>query len=143
MKTLSKPANTSRNPSIGKTKRPSSGSSPSAKPRRLNKPSTSNLVQRSGGEPLTQHDLELLEKLLQDKERVINFTDSPEVTTNTFANRSGILGLFKPYKQQITLRIDGDVLAWAKRDGAGYQSRINAALRKAMLEDVRLTRKKA
>ncbi|WP_049789365.1 BrnA antitoxin family protein [Granulicella tundricola] len=65
------------------------------------------------------------------------------MTTNTFANRSGILGLFKPYKQQITLRIDGDVLAWAKRDGAGYQSRINAALRKAMLEDVRLTRKKA
>ena len=49
-------------------------------------------------------------------------------------------GLFKPCKQQVTLRIDGDVLAWAKRDGAGYQSRINAALRAAMMQDLEVSR---
>ncbi len=40
----------------------------------------------------------------------------------------------KPYyprahKKQVTLRIDPDILAWFKRQGRGYQTRINAALR--------------
>ena len=34
-------------------------------------------------------------------------------------------------KAQVTLRIDQDTLARFKADGAGWQSRINAALRKA------------
>ena len=71
--------------------------------------------------------------------REINLKDIPETKENTFKNESGIhsSGLFKPCKQQITLRIDSDVIAWAKRNGAGYQSRINAALRKVMFEDLR------
>ncbi|HEX6143767.1 MAG TPA: BrnA antitoxin family protein [Geminicoccaceae bacterium] len=32
-------------------------------------------------------------------------------------------------KKQVTLRLDPDVLAWFKARGAGYQTRINAALR--------------
>jgi uncharacterized protein (DUF4415 family) len=32
-------------------------------------------------------------------------------------------------KAQIRLRIDPDLLAWFKRQGPGYQARINAALR--------------
>lgn len=32
-------------------------------------------------------------------------------------------------KQQVTLRIDGDVLAYFRRTGKRYQSRINAVLR--------------
>jgi len=72
-------------------------------------------------------------------EREINLKDIPEAKTNTFENKSGIhsSGLFRPYKQQITLRIDSDVLAWVRRTGAGYQSRINAALRKAMVDDLK------
>ena len=35
-------------------------------------------------------------------------------------------------KQQITLRIDREVLAWYKRQGRGYQTRINAVLRAYM-----------
>jgi uncharacterized protein (DUF4415 family) len=35
----------------------------------------------------------------------------------------------KEHKRQITLRIDPDVLDWFKRQGRGYQTRINAALR--------------
>ena len=61
---------------------------------------------------------------------------------NTFANRSGILSFFKPYKIQITLRLDADVIAWAKRDGDGYQSRINAALRKVMIADLKSVKEK-
>ena len=35
----------------------------------------------------------------------------------------------KEHKKQVTLRIDPDILAWFKRQGQGYQTRINAALR--------------
>ena len=35
----------------------------------------------------------------------------------------------KDHKKQVTLRIDPDILAWFKRQGRGYQTRINAALR--------------
>jgi uncharacterized protein (DUF4415 family) len=34
-------------------------------------------------------------------------------------------------KEQVTLRIDRDVLDYFQEDGAGWQDRINAALRKA------------
>ena len=36
---------------------------------------------------------------------------------------------WRPVKQQITTRVDADVLAWLKAHGKGYQSRINAILR--------------
>jgi uncharacterized protein (DUF4415 family) len=35
----------------------------------------------------------------------------------------------KGAKQQVTLRLDPDVLCWFKEQGPGYQTRINAALR--------------
>ena len=37
--------------------------------------------------------------------------------------------LLKEAKQQITLRIDADVLEWFRSSGAGYQSRMNAVLK--------------
>ena len=37
---------------------------------------------------------------------------------------------YRPVKQQLTLRLDADLVAWFKADGAaGYQTRINRALR--------------
>lgn len=35
-------------------------------------------------------------------------------------------------KQQITLRVDSDVLRWFRAQGRGYQSKINALLRAYM-----------
>jgi uncharacterized protein (DUF4415 family) len=35
-------------------------------------------------------------------------------------------------KAQITLRLDNDVLTWFKKQGSGYQTRINALLRAYM-----------
>lgn len=43
--------------------------------------------------------------------------------------------LYRPVKQQVSLRLDADVLAWLKRGGRGYQTRINQALRKVMREE--------
>jgi uncharacterized protein (DUF4415 family) len=42
--------------------------------------------------------------------------------------------MYKPVKKPVTLRLDADLLAWFRRDGRGYQTRINRALRKVMLE---------
>jgi len=37
-----------------------------------------------------------------------------------------------PAKQAVTIRLDSDVLAWFKDQGAGYQTRINQLLRQYM-----------
>ena len=48
-------------------------------------------------------------------------------------------GMYRPVKKPVTLRLDADLLAWFQRAGRGYQTRINRALRKVMVEE----RKKA
>lgn len=35
-------------------------------------------------------------------------------------------------KERVTLRLDADIIAWLKQQGAGYQTRINSILRDAM-----------
>jgi len=42
---------------------------------------------------------------------------------------------FRAVKRQVSLRLDADVLAWFKRGGRGYQTRINRALREVMREE--------
>jgi uncharacterized protein (DUF4415 family) len=49
-----------------------------------------------------------------------------------------VLGL-PPRKEHINIRIDADVLAWFKRTGRGYQTRMNNVLR-AFVESRRQTR---
>ncbi len=68
---------------------------------------------------------------LQDED--IDLSDNPELTPEMFARavaRKGLQPLAR--KQQVTLRIDADVLQWFKDQGRGYQSRINALLRAYM-----------
>ena len=45
--------------------------------------------------------------------------------------------LYRPIKKPVTLRLDADVLTWFKREGRGYQTRINRALRGVMWEGER------
>jgi uncharacterized protein (DUF4415 family) len=40
-----------------------------------------------------------------------------------------LAGMYRPLKEPVTLRLDADVLAWFKKGGRGYQTRINRALR--------------
>ena len=62
----------------------------------------------------------------------IDFSDLPPLQTQDWmgAERGKF---YRPIKQQLTVRIDADVLAWLKSQGKGYQSRLNAILRSAML----------
>ncbi len=65
-------------------------------------------------------------------DRDIDFSDIPPTTRKEWTN--AVRGKFyRPIKHQLTVRIDADVLAWLKSHGQGYQSRLNAILRSAML----------
>jgi uncharacterized protein (DUF4415 family) len=67
--------------------------------------------------------------------------DAPELTDEYFERADQYVGgklvrrgrpLDPNRKQSISLRIDGDVLERFKADGPGWQSRMNAALHKAV-----------
>jgi uncharacterized protein (DUF4415 family) len=58
----------------------------------------------------------------------IDVSDSPELGHEFFANAI----IWPGPKKQITLRIDPDVLTFFRKHGRGYQSTINAVLRKYM-----------
>jgi uncharacterized protein (DUF4415 family) len=60
----------------------------------------------------------------------IDTSDIPEPTPEQLA-RAVLRKNFQPVprKQQVTLRIDADVLDWFRAQGQGYQSCINALLR--------------
>ena len=62
----------------------------------------------------------------------IDLSDMPEVTDWSNWTRGKF---YRPVKRQVTLRLDADLIEWfkAKQGGArGYQTAINAALRKVV-----------
>ena len=66
----------------------------------------------------------------------IDFYDLPLTTEKDW--QEAVRGKFcRPIKQQLTVRIDADVLAWFKSQGKGYQGLLNEILRAAMLDKVR------
>jgi uncharacterized protein (DUF4415 family) len=50
-------------------------------------------------------------------------------------NENVDLEMYRPLKKPITVRIDADVLAWFRKDGTRYQTRINSALRRVMEQE--------
>lgn len=86
----------------------------------MNKKSSSRLSAKQGSQ---------LARLAALPDERIDTSDVPESLDWSGAKR----GLFyRPIKQQITLRIDADVIAWFKRraaKGEGYQTTMNRALR--------------
>jgi uncharacterized protein (DUF4415 family) len=48
-----------------------------------------------------------------------------------------VMEFYKPIKKPVTLRLDADVLAWFRRDGRKYQTRINGALRRVMEREMK------
>jgi len=78
----------------------------------------------------SQTDWERLDAMRDDQ---IDFSDSPQLTPEMFAQAVVRCGLKpSPRKAQLTLRVDDDVLSWFKSQGRGYQTRINALLRAYM-----------
>ena len=69
-------------------------------------------------------------------ESKIDFSDLPATSVKDW--RTAQRGQFyRPLKQQLTVRIDADVLEWLKSQGKGYQSRLNDILRTAMVTKAR------
>lgn len=86
--------------------------------------------------PLTEAQKAELAALAAKPDGDIDFGDSPALPEAFFKN--AIQGRFyKPTKTSTTVRIDSDVLAWLRSDGKGYQSRINAILRREMLASIK------
>lgn len=82
--------------------------------------------------PLTEKQKAELVALAARPDSEIDYSDIPPLTEGFWKN--AVRGRFyKPTKTSTTVRLDSDVLAWLKAQGKGYQSRINAILRREML----------
>jgi uncharacterized protein (DUF4415 family) len=66
----------------------------------------------------------------------IDYSEIPPLT-EMFWENAVRNPFYRPVKQQLTVRLDADVIAWLRRQGEGYQTRLNALLRTAMLRDIK------
>jgi uncharacterized protein (DUF4415 family) len=82
--------------------------------------------------PLTTAQKTELEALLALPDEQIDTSDIPPLS-EAFWNKAVRNPFYRPVKQQVTVRMDADVLAWLRSTGRGYQSRLNAILRQAMV----------
>lgn len=70
----------------------------------------------------------------------IDYSDIPPLDKAFFTKATEA---WPPAKQQLTIRLDADVLNWLKANGRGYQTRINRILRAAMESQPRRLRSTA
>ena len=85
--------------------------------------------------PLTKRQRAEIEALEAMPDSAIDTSDIPPLTDD-FWKKAVRNPFYKPVKTSTTVRVDADVLVWLKSKGKGYQTRINAILRKAMLREV-------
>ncbi|MDU5455646.1 MAG: BrnA antitoxin family protein [Pseudescherichia vulneris] len=81
----------------------------------------------------TQRETEL-NALAAKPDADIDYSDIP-ATDDTQWCDAARGKFYRPLKTQASVRIDADVMEWLKRPGKGYQTRLNAILREAMLRD--------
>jgi uncharacterized protein (DUF4415 family) len=84
--------------------------------------------------PLTDEDGEVRELMAEDIRAMRPMAEvlPPELVKIILSRKRGERGPQKaPTKQQVTLRLDRDVLERFRSSGPGWQARINNALRKA------------
>jgi len=95
----------------------------------MKKEASENIVRVKGVPKLTEAQLEDLKRLAERPDDEIDYSDIPEIT-----DFSGFeVGKFyRPVKEAVTVRLDADVVHWLKREGKGYQTRLNAILRREM-----------
>ena len=82
--------------------------------------------------PLTDEQRARLSLLAKIPDSEIDYSDIPSMG-DAFWKSAIRNPFYKPTKQATTVRIDADVLLWLKSTGKGYQTRINAILRDAMM----------
>jgi uncharacterized protein (DUF4415 family) len=76
--------------------------------------------------PLTPKLRAELKALAAMPESEIDTADMPPVSDWSHAARGPF---YRPIKRPLSLRIDADVVDWFRRQGQGYQTRMNLALR--------------
>lgn len=86
--------------------------------------------------PLTAQQRAELEAIKAMPDSSIDISDIPPLT-DAFWKNAVRNPFYKPTKTATTVRIDSDVLNWLRAQGKGYQSRINAILRQAMLSSLK------
>ena len=85
--------------------------------------------------PLTAARKRKLAQLAARPDSEIDLSDIPELTDEFFKNAVRN-PFYRPVKQQLTVRLDADVVAWLRKQGKGYQTRLNHVLREVMLGDL-------
>jgi uncharacterized protein (DUF4415 family) len=86
--------------------------------------------------PMTPARKRRLAKLAARPDSEIDFSDIPPLKESFWQNAVRN-PFYRPVKQQLTVRLDADVVAWLRRQGKGYQTRLNQVLRVAMLADIK------
>jgi uncharacterized protein (DUF4415 family) len=88
---------------------------------------------RSELPPLTKERIAELKALAARPDSEIDYSDIPPLD-EAFWARAVPNPFFRPVKTHASVRIDSDGMAWLKSQGRGYQTRMNAILREAMLQ---------
>ena len=86
--------------------------------------------------PLTDKQKAELEAVKSLPDEEIDYSDIPPLGDEFWKNAVRN-PFYKPTKTSTTVRLDSDVLMWLKSKGRGYQTRINAILRDAMLKELK------
>jgi uncharacterized protein (DUF4415 family) len=85
---------------------------------------------------LTKKQKAEIKELSELSDSKIDYSDIPSLPDEFWKNAVSS-PFHKPTKTSTTVRVDSDVLAWLKSQGKGYQTRINAILRAAMLHEIK------
>jgi uncharacterized protein (DUF4415 family) len=85
--------------------------------------------------PLTAQETDDLKALSALPDDQIDTSDMPPLT-EAFWENAVRNPFYRPVKQQITVRMDADVLTWLRSMGRGYQTKLNGILRHAMLQEL-------
>jgi uncharacterized protein (DUF4415 family) len=78
----------------------------------------------------------LTQKRGKDRAKMARLWASEEGVGSQADPEPGWRRYYKERKKQVTLRLDADVLAWFKKQGPRYQTKINRVLRWAMKEEI-------
>ncbi|MDR2016736.1 MAG: BrnA antitoxin family protein [Burkholderiales bacterium] len=85
--------------------------------------------------PVSEGSKAELKALAKKPDKEIDYSDIPPLD-EAFWAQAVPNPFYKPLKTHASVRIDSDVMVWLKSQGKGYQTRMNAILREAMLRSM-------
>ena len=102
----------------------------------MRKATKNGKAKRVSGRGVTTRQKRELAALAALPDDQIDTSDIPELPPDAWKN--AVRGRFyRPVKQAVFMRLDADVVAWLKKRGKGYQTRVNSILRQTMLADTK------